>query len=171
MVLILTHTCDSILHVLFTVFLYIRVFLYFPLNKVLQTMHRFVSFPTQCVNQSDIAKKKRKTETNPAERALLISFWSVPAKVFLLLDLGLLERVLRRKVLPSDGCGKTPGCNKDFLCTDILSKLLPEMSTATISAGNLKIQNKHIISRENCEVLNCVKIRLKSNCIFVNQFA
>lgn len=69
----------------------------------------------------------------------------MPAKVFLLLDLGLLERVRRRKVLPSeDGCVKTPGCNKDFLCTDIRSKLLPDMSTATISAGNLRVQNRHL---------------------------
>lgn len=85
-------------------------------------------------------KNKIRHFSYPAVTALHISLWSVPASVFRLRLRGFLVRVLLFIVSPSVVWLTSSPCRRDLRCNDILSKLFPEISTATISAGNLEVK-------------------------------
>lgn len=87
------------------------------------------------------AIKKYISKSYLAVRASTISFWSVPAIVFRRFPRGLRVRVLRRMVVSwslSVVAKVVSGRKRERRCEHIRSNLRPVISTATISAGNLK---------------------------------
>lgn len=80
------------------------------------------------------------------------SFWSVPAIVFLLLPLGLLLFRRLTDVSYSTFC-------RDLLSALIRLKLLPDMSTWTISGGNLKTESS-VVYVFFLNGIHCIKRKL-----------